>query len=163
MRARWLNPAERKAGRTVRGKLLHEIPEEPRRDLSFDRLIAVHQNRLRRLERERLDARSAWRDARTQLRRRKEHWRNAVDDAKRYWHDARAGFLKMVITSGQFRQAKAVYERLKLEAAEMRLEAVEMVPRCRQAEQAFFDLCRRLAHERLHVEKLRIASDELMC
>lgn len=138
-----------------------DVPEDPIRDRRLDQLVAVHDLRLRHLEQERQEARNAWRQARLALRQHKQCWRLAVDTAQSYWQRARAGFMKMVITSGQFRHAKAVYERLKLEAAQMRLVAAEAVPVCRHAGQRFFDSRRRLAQERLHIEKLQIVRDEL--
>lgn len=158
---RRLNPRNQAGRRSGRKLEPVDVPEDPVPDRSLDQLIGVHEHRLRRLERECQQARDAWRDARSELRQRKERWRGALADAHRYWQEARADFFKMAITSGKLRRAKTSFEKLKLEAAQMRLTAVEAAVQCRQAGQSFFDAQRCTARERVHIEKLKIVRDEL--
>lgn len=138
-----------------------DVPERKPEDKSLDKLLNVRKQRLDRLERERKDAREAWRETRQQLRTRKEEWRKALEDAKDFWIQARAEFFKMSTTSGQFRKAKAIYERMKSQAAQMQLECREIVKRCKSAKNEFFEARQRVLTANRQQEKLSILRDEI--
>lgn len=139
-----------------------DVPEEGKKDKRLDELIAVHEHRLFQLERERQEARAEWREVRYSLREMNGRSKKAFEDTREYWEKKRAGFFSMVITSGEFRKAKSVYERLKQEAMQLRLKARETVPECRTAKERFFATAQKLIVERLHIEKLKIMRDEIL-
>lgn len=138
-----------------------DVPEDKREDKSLDRLIVVRKQRIDRFERERNEARQAWRAARAELRATKQRWRDGVKEANEYWKEARAGFLSMTTTSGQFRRAKAVYERLKAHAAQLHLQAREAVAPCRSTREGFFQARRRVVEANRQQEKLVFLRDEV--
>ncbi|MFC5474014.1 hypothetical protein [Paraherbaspirillum soli] len=138
-----------------------DVAEKKKEDKSLDKLIGVRRQRLDRLEFERIEARQQWRQQRTRLRQEKQGWSDAVAQAQDYWQQARAGFFKMATSSGQFRQSKAVYERLKQSAALLRQQARQTVAVCRSAGRTFFDANRHLSEARRQLEKLSILRDEI--
>lgn len=138
-----------------------DVAEKKPEDKRLDKLMGVRHQRLDRLERERLDARQAWRDARARLRQAKCSWRDAMQQAQQYWQEARTSFFQMTITSGKFRQSKAAYDRMKENAALQRLAARELVASCRDGGHVFFAAHQVLADARRQQEKLSILRDEL--
>jgi len=138
-----------------------DIPDARKQDRSVDQLIVVRKQRIERLERERVEARVAWRATRQALREMKERWRDAVDAAQDFWQESRAGFFKMAITSGQFRRAKAIYERMKEDAAQLHLESRDAVAPCKTARAEFFAARSRALDAYRQHEKLSLLRDEL--
>lgn len=149
-------------GRARRQREVIDVPEAVKPNRSLDKLIALRKQRLQRMERERNEARQAWRAERASLRTEKERWRAALEQAREYWRAARAAFLGMTITSGQFRKSKAIYERMKMEAADIRVECVQCAARCKEKRAAFFDLRRRCVEANLDHERLNILRDEMI-
>jgi hypothetical protein len=121
----------------------------------------VRKQRLERLERERIEARQAWRASRADLREAKERWRTAVQDAADYWKEARAQFFRIATTSGEFRKAKAIYDRMKAEATELRLGCREYVKYAKAARSVFFEARVRALQANKQQEKLGILRDEI--
>jgi hypothetical protein len=138
-----------------------DVPENKVEDKSLDKLLKVRRQRLDRLERERSEARKAWRDARGELRMAKESWRKARREALEYWQQARARYFKMATTSGEFRKAKAIYERMKKQAAELRLGCLEHLEHCRQTRSGFFQARQRALQANREQEKLGVLRDEV--
>lgn len=138
-----------------------DVPEARVRDRSLDRLISVRKQRIDRFERECTEAREAWRAARLKLRELKARWRNALQEAKDFWRLARAEFFSMAITSGGFRKAKAIYERMKLQATQLHLECREAVLPCKDMRLEFFNARRRLLDANRQHEKLGMLRDEI--
>lgn len=138
-----------------------EVFEPKRPDKSIDTLLNVRKNRVSRFERERSQAREEWRKARARLNEAKREWRDAVAAAQRKWQQAREEFFRMSTNSGQFRHAKAIYERMKANAAQLRLEAKEVAQHCREAGGQFFEATQRLAQMRRQQEKLSLLRDEM--
>jgi hypothetical protein len=149
-------------GRTRSKREPVEVLEPKKQDRSLDKLINVRKQRLNRLERERTEALEAWRNARIALRAAKEAWREALAAANANWQEARARFFKMSTTSGKFRQEKAIYERMKEVAAQLRLQAQESVRPCREAGHHFFEAKERILEANRQQEKLGILRDELL-
>ncbi|WP_211474750.1 hypothetical protein [Collimonas humicola] len=146
----------------LRGKReVADVPEQRKKDKSLDSLINVRKQRIDRFERERNEAREAWRQLRVLLRAVKQRWRAALQEAMDYWRDARAGFLRMAITSGQFRKAKAVYERMQKQAAQLHLESREAVGPCKEARNEFFEARRRVMDANRQYEKICILRNEM--
>lgn len=139
-----------------------DVPEAVKPNRSLDKLIALRKQRLQRMERERNEAREAWRAERAALRTEKERWREALEQAGEYWRTARAAFLSMTITSGQFRKSKAIYERMKMEAADIRIECGQCAIRCKERRAAFFNLKRECAEANRNHERLNILRDEMI-
>ncbi|AIY39670.1 hypothetical protein LT85_0510 [Collimonas arenae] len=148
-------------GRKRSKRELIDVAERKKEDKSLDKLIAVRRQRLDRMEFERLEARQQWRQQRARLRQEKQGWSDAVAQAQAYWQQARAGFFKMTTSSGQFRQSKAVYERLQQAAALLLQQAWQTVAACRVAGRAFFDANQQLSEARRQLEKLSILRDEI--
>lgn len=138
-----------------------DIQELRKPDQSLDKLIVVRKQRIERLERERIEAKNAWRATRQALREIKQRWRNAVDAAQEYWRESRNGFFHMAITSGQFRRAKAIYERMKEDASRLHMESREAVLLCKMKRTEFFVARRRALDAYLQHEKLSLLRDEL--
>jgi hypothetical protein len=138
-----------------------DVPEPKVQDRSLDKLIHVRKQRLGRLEIERNEARAAWRAARAELHAAKERWRAGERAAREFWKAARADFLSMATTSGQFRKAKAIYQRLQSAASELYLQAKQAVGICKERRVAFFAARRRVAEANLQQEKLNILRDEI--
>jgi hypothetical protein len=67
----------------------------------------------------------------------------------------------MATTSGQFRKAKAVYERMKEEAAQLHLACREAVEAAKDKRRLFFAARRRVFEARLQQEKLIMMRDEI--
>jgi len=153
--------AQRLSGLPRHRREVVDIPEQKRKDKSVDRLIDVRKQRIDRLERERIEARHVWREARVRLHERKQRWRAAVQEAQDIWQQARAAFFQMSATSGQFRKAKAVYERMKVQAQQLHLESREAVRPCKTTRTAFFDARRRVMEANRQYEKLGLLRDEL--
>lgn len=138
-----------------------ELREPKREDKSIDMLISVRKNRVSRFERELSQAREEWREARTGLREAKLKWREAVEAAREEWRAAREQFFRMNTTSGQFRTAKAIYDRMKAQASQLHLEAKQSAQTCRDLGRNFFEAKKRLAEVRRQQEKLSMLRDEL--
>ncbi len=135
---------------------LVDLPEPKRQDKSLPKLIGVHKRRLERMEWECLQARTHWRELRGSVAQVKQDWRNAQQHAKDFWADARAEFFRMEISSGKFRTAKGAYERKKLEAEQIHIQAREAAQRARQSGQAYFLLKQLVRAGHLRSEKLDI-------
>ena len=138
-----------------------DIREPKARDRTLERLLGVRKQRLERLERESLEARQSWRATRAQLHRQKLAWRQALEDAQDFWQRARAQFFAMETSSGQFRAAKGGFNRMKTEAAQLRLEWRETLAAGRRDGTAFFAARQRLSDARHQQEKLKLFDDEL--
>ena len=131
-----------------------DVPEPKRQDKSLPKLIGVHKRRLERMEWECLQARSAWRELRESVAQVKQDWRDAQQHARDFWADARADFFRMEISSGKFRTAKGAYERKKLEAEQIHIQAREAAQRARQAGHGYFLLKQLVRAGHLRSEKL---------
>lgn len=138
-----------------------DVPERKVQDRGLDKLLNVRKQRLERLERERSEAREAWRKARADMRAAKERWRFAHKEAVAFWQQARADFFRLATTSGQLRKAKGIYERMKAQASELRLECNEFVKRGKTARTGFFEARRRALEANKQQEKLTILRDEI--
>ena len=131
-----------------------EVAEPKRQDKRLPKLINVHKRRLERMEREWRAARAVWRDRRRRIGEIKRQWRAAKQDAIDFWAQSRAEFFRMEITSGKFRTAKAVYERKKLDAEKIHLEAREAAMVARDAGRNYFECKRLLRAGHVRGEKL---------
>lgn len=138
-----------------------DVPERRVEDSRLHDLIALQRLRVERSERERSEARESWRAARNELRRARLRWRSAAQEAKAEWEQARAGFFKMVTTSGQFRKARAIYERKKAHAEQLHLQSCETAASCRERGRLFFQACRRVLDANRHQEKFHMLRDEM--
>ena len=133
-----------------------EVVEPKRQDKRLSKLINVHKRRLERMERECIEARSAWRAQRVTVGEIKQQWRDAKQEAIDFWAQARAEFFRMEISSGKFRTAKAVYERKKLDAEKIHLQAREAALAAREAGRNYFECKQLLRVGHLRSEKLTI-------
>ncbi|MGI4937586.1 MAG: hypothetical protein ACRYF5_12700, partial [Janthinobacterium lividum] len=122
----------------------------------------VRKQRLGRLERERNEARAAWREQRTLFGQARQKRRELQQETDMLWSQARSAFLKMSTTSGQYRNAKAVYERMKKEVANLYLKAQEELTLCRDARRTFFSSLEAVVTANKQQEKLGIMRDELL-
>lgn len=138
-----------------------DVPEPRRPDRSLDQLLHVRKQRLGRLERERSSARESWRASRQALHDFKLRKREAVRQAAQFWQEARARFLQMTITTGQFHLAKARHARMKEEAASLNLRCQEAVHESRLAGARFFAARNEARRAQRQQEKLGIMRDEL--
>lgn len=138
-----------------------DVPEKKIEDQSLQKLIFIRKQRLTRIEQECREARQVWRKARTEIGEAKERWRNALQESKDFWQESRKGFFAMAITSGQFRKAKAIYERMKAHAAQLHLECQEAVVRCKEKRTGFFEARKRVVEATLDLEKLGMLRDEI--
>jgi hypothetical protein len=138
-----------------------DVIEPARQDRSLDQLVSVRKQRLGRLERERNEARRAWRGQRETLaatrQRHDDHRKQMEDD----WREARSAFLKMSTTSGDYRVAKAVYERMKKEVAAKYLACQVDLKSCREGKRLFFDALEAVTAANKQHEKLSILRDEI--
>ena len=147
-------------GRQAKREVI-DVPEKRPQDKTVDVLHRVRKQRLDRFEQERLQARTQWREARADLREAKQSWRQAKQDAKDFWQEARAGFFGMVTTSGEFRRAKATYQRMKDAAAQRYVECLDVVKRCKETRSGFFEAGVRLREGQREYEKLGMLREEL--
>lgn len=138
-----------------------DVAERHAPDRRLDQLLHVRKQRQGRLDRERNDARRAWRDRRCAAHALKRRWREARELAQTQWAAARAAFSEMRITSGEFRKARAVYERMKKEAAQLRVDSQQALRACRAAGAAFFEARRQAMQADRQQEKLGVLRDEL--
>lgn len=138
-----------------------DVAERRPPDRRLDQLLHVRKQRLSRFERERNEARLAWRARRSDLNTVKLRWRRARDEAQAQWLAARAAFSEMTITSGEFKKAKAVYERMKKLASQLRVEWQEVRQRCRAAGVSFFAARLIVLQANKQQEKLGMLRDEL--
>jgi hypothetical protein len=138
-----------------------DVPERKVEDKSLDKLLHVRKQRLERLERARSDARNAWRATRLDLREKKEEWRRADRETREFWQNARTEFFRKTITSGEVRKAKATYERMKTEAAGLRLHCDHAVNDCKTARAEFFAAREQALQANKQQEKLTILRDEM--
>lgn len=138
-----------------------DVPERRPPDRRLDQLLHVRKQRLTRLERERNEARNEWRTRRRALNGLKRRWREAREQAQLQWQSARASFSEMSITSGDFRKAKAVYERMKKEASQLRIDCQEALRVCRLAGAGFFAARREVMQANKQQEKLSVLRDEI--
>ncbi|EJL88980.1 hypothetical protein PMI16_02128 [Herbaspirillum sp. CF444] len=139
-----------------------DVAEPKVKDKRLDQLLHVRKQRLGRLERERNEAREAWRRQRQVLHDSKLRWRQAKNDTAQQWQQSRAQFLAMTITSGQFRKAKSVYERMKKETAQYYLECQNKLRVCREAGVRFFQARLQVLEVSRQQEKLTILRDEML-
>lgn len=147
--------------RTARREVA-DVPEPRPPDRRLDQLLHVRKQRLRRFERERNEARQAWRAERSDLAACKERWRHARDEAHAQWQAARTAFSQMTITSGDFKKAKAVYARMKQAASQLRVEWQECRQACRIAGAAFFAARQVVLEANRQQEKLGLLRDALL-
>lgn len=138
-----------------------DVAERRLPDRRLDQLLHVRKQRLSRLERERNEALQSWRLMRKKLHGNKLRWRRAQEEAREQWEAARQSFTDMVITSGEFRRAKAVYERMKKEAIKLRLDCKEIARASRAAGQFFFEAQQMVQDANKQQEKLGVLRDEL--
>lgn len=138
-----------------------DLPERKAPDRRLDQLLHVRKQRLSRLERERNDARNEWRSRRRGLNLLKRRWREARELAQAQWQSARTAFTEMCITSGDFRKAKAAYERMKKEASQLRVDCQEVLQACRAAGAVFFEARRQVMQANKQQEKLSVLRDEI--
>jgi len=147
-------------GRGMRREVV-DVAERRPPDRRLDRLLQVRKQRLGRLERERNEARAHWRRQRAEFRVLKQRWRQHFLQAQEQWMAARTAFLEMSITNGEFRRAKAVYERMKKEASQLRVDCRQLLHQCRQSGVVFFDARREVMQANRQQEKLGMLRDEL--
>lgn len=138
-----------------------DLVEAPRKDDGLGRLLQIRKQRIERFERESALARGKWRNARATLRSAKERWRSAKRDAAEFWRCARSDFLRMNMTSGDFRKAKAIYERMKESAAQLHLECGEAIGPCKKIRAEFFTAKKAASEATRQFEKLGILRGEL--
>ncbi len=138
-----------------------EVAERKVPDKRLDQLLHVRKQRLSRLERERHEARQVWRRRREKFHAAKLRWREAVAKTQEQWQQARRQFLNMTITSGQFRSAKAAYERMKREVAQFYLDCQNQLQRCREAGGKFFEARWAVLDANRQQEKLSLLRDEM--
>jgi uncharacterized protein (DUF3084 family) len=138
-----------------------DVPETRPADKSLDLLLKLRKQRIERYEQERRRTRVEWRQQRTELRDLKKRRRQALQDAKDFWKQARDQFLSMVTTSGQYRKAKAIYERMKQSASQLYEECQGAVSRSRLSRTAFFEACKALRDAQRQHEKLGMLRDEI--
>lgn len=156
-----MNRAQQGFGKPKSKREVVDVIEPGRPDRRLDQLVSVRKQRLGRLERERNEAREAWRAQRKVFSRAKQARREHMAETDRLWAEARSGFLKMSTTSGQYRSSKAVYERMRKETAQYYLTAQEELQKCRTLQTAFFDAKIAVAEAQKQQEKLSIMRDEL--
>ncbi|GEM_PF-1035522 len=138
-----------------------DVAEPKRPDRRLDQLLNVRKQRLGRLERERNEARSSWRVLRADLGEKTDQWRQARERAQSEWMAARAAFFGMTITNADFKRAKTAYERMKMEAGQMRLACVSLARACRQAGDDYFIARQRVKDANKQQEKLTVLRDEM--
>lgn len=138
-----------------------DVAERKVEDRRLDQLLHVRKQRLGRLERERNEAREAWRAQRLAFRQAKQRWRAMLAEATSQWQRSREQFLQMTLTNGQFSKAKAVYKRLQNEAAQLYLACQEQLRSCREAGTAFFLARMNVLQANRQQEKLGIMRDEI--
>lgn len=138
-----------------------DVAERRAPDRRLDQLLHVRKQRLGRLERERNETRLAWRDRRRDANGLKGRWREAREQTQVQWAAARAAFSDMRITSGEFRKARAVYERMRKEAAQLHVDSQQAMRACRAAGADFFEARRRVMEADRQQEKLGVLRDEL--
>ena len=138
-----------------------DVAERKPQDRRLDQLLHVRKQRLSRLERECNEARRYWREQRSALQTLRQRRREILELAYTQWTAARQAFMSMVITNGQFRKAKAVYERGKQEAAQLYLDCRQQAHSCRRAGTDFFEARQRVREANRQQEKLGILRDEM--
>ncbi len=138
-----------------------DVAERRPGDRRLDQLLHVRKQRLGRLERERNEAREQWRQQRRRFKSEKQRWRKLQDQALGQWAEARAAFSGMTITSGEFRRAKAIYERLKKEAAQLHVDCQQLARQCRAAGKRFFAARELVMQANRQQEKLGVMRDQL--
>lgn len=138
-----------------------DVPETRPADKSMDMLLKLRKQRIERFEQERRSTRDEWRRQRAGLRDLKERRRQALQEAKDFWQQAREQFFSMVTTSGEYRKAKAVYERMKESAAKLYEKCLDTVKLCRSSRTAFFEACKALSDAQRQHEKLGMMRDEI--
>lgn len=138
-----------------------DLPEPGTPDRRLDQLLHVRKARLGRLERERDEARLRWRERRQALSALKLRWRRTRDEAQAEWQAARAAFTAMTITSGEFKKARAVYERMKKSAAQLRVQWQELRPICRADGAAWFAAREVVRQASRQEQKMTMLRDEL--
>jgi len=138
-----------------------DVLERHTPDRRLDQLLHVRKQRQGRLDRERHDARRAWRDRRREANALKRRWREARQLAQTQWSAAREAFSEMRVTSGEFRKARAIYERMRKEAARLRVDSQQALRACRAAGAVFFEARRQAMQADRQQEKLGVLRDEL--
>ncbi|RAM67033.1 hypothetical protein RB25_07490 [Herbaspirillum rubrisubalbicans] len=147
-------------GRRPRREVI-DVPERKREDRRLDQLLHVRKQRLGRLERERNEARQAWRASRNQLQQARQLWRDMLARTQEQWQQSRREFMQMTLTTGQFNRAKALYKRMQAESAQLYLRCQEWVERCRQARAVFFEARRKVLEANRQQEKLSVLRDQM--
>ena len=139
-----------------------EVDEPRAKNRQLDPLLALRRHRVTRLEQERLQARARWRAQRGALRDAIASWRAASAHAGAEWQQARQAFFAMSCTSGQFRAARAAFERMQREAAALRAGACVAAANGRQAGRAFFGAMAIYRQAQRQQEKLQAVCDQLL-
>ncbi|AWL03531.1 hypothetical protein ACFOHT_05675 [Massilia oculi] len=138
-----------------------DVKDPARPDPRMAELGRLRQLRTASAEREQLARRAAWRTARAALHAAVAAWRAGEARTMRDWQDARAAFFAMRCSGGQFRAAKAAYERGRREGAVARAAAQEQVGACRADGRRYFAAGEEVRRARKRQEKLRILDGEL--
>lgn len=149
------------AGARPRRREPVEVAEPVRPDRRLAELGRLRGLRTGAAEREQQVLRGAWRGQRAALRTAIAAWRAAEERLHKEWQEARAAFFAMRSSSGQFRAAKAVYERARRDSALARAAAQGQAGECRDAGRRFFEACERLRAARKRQEKLAMLDQEL--
>ncbi|HEY8608145.1 MAG TPA: hypothetical protein VIM12_13605 [Noviherbaspirillum sp.] len=149
------------AGRRTARREAPEIREPKAEDRNLVLLQRLRRQRVERYEQERMRAKAEWRRQRMALRDLKQRRREAQREAKEYWQRAREEFIGMTITSGQYRRAKTIYERMKEIAAQRYLDCQEAVAHCRLRRSGYFAACLQLQQAQRQHEKLEMFRQEL--
>ena len=138
-----------------------DLPEPARPDPRMGELGRLRALRTAGAEREQLALRKRWRQERAALRQAVEAWRAGERRTRDDWQAARAAFFAMQCSGGQFRAAKAAYERGRQGGALARAAAQEQAAGCRASGRRFFAAGEALRQARKRQEKLRILDQEL--
>lgn len=138
-----------------------ELPEPARPDPRLAELGRLRALRSASAERQQQALRAAWRRERAALHEATGAWREADRRAHHEWGEARAAFFAMRSTSGQFRAAKARYERACADSALQRAALHQAVDACRVAGRSFFAACAALRAARKRQETFALLEQEL--
>lgn len=138
-----------------------DVPDPARPDPRMAELGRLRTLRTASAERAQLAQRGVWRAARESLRAQVAAWRAGEEKTLQDWLDARAAFFAMRCSGGQFRAAKAAYERGRREGTLARAAAREQAGVCRSDGRRYFAAGEEVRRARKRQEKLRILDQEL--
>lgn len=145
----------------TRAREIAEFSALRKPDTDLGQLISLRKLRIDRLEHEHNELRVKLQQAKSELHVKKMRWRAAVRASFEFWQSARQEFFMMSTTSGQFRQAKARYERMKKDASQKRLECIELLRPCLEKRKDFFLTKKNLNEARHQHEKLLLMQEQL--